>query len=180
MNKAYQAMRAYWLDVKNLQHKQEVPQLGVCKVCIAGVEMAALDGQGAVKHILIAASSLGNASIYFENNSPSGLGGFTGGASSDIIHEKALKVLQKAAISTAHLLPVDELPSQDDPKQITLFTVSTDGQKRMTVLPEEQVRTQSHPLYAFFAYTQQLFSAFRAQQEAAQKAAAATAQANKE
>ena len=43
MNKAYETMRGFWLDVKNLQHKKEVPQLGEQKICIAGVEMAAKD-----------------------------------------------------------------------------------------------------------------------------------------
>ena len=145
MNKAYDTMRAFWLDVKNLQHKQDVPQLGAQKVCVAGVEMAAVDAKGALKHILIAASSLGNASIYFENNSPSGIGGFTGGSSSGAIYEKAQQLLKQAAQSAEQLTPAATLPVQDNPKQVTLFTVSIDGQIRMANVPEAEVRQAEGP-----------------------------------
>ena len=104
MNKAYETMRGFWLDVNNLQHKKEVPLLGDKKICVAGVEMAAQDPKGGIKNVLIAASSLGNASVYFENNSPSGLGGFTGGAASGPVRDKALRLMQAAAKSGAFCL----------------------------------------------------------------------------
>ena len=167
MNTAYQTMKEFWLDVKNLQHKHEVPQLGEQKVCVAGVEMAAADEKGKIKHLLIAASSLGNASVYFENNSPSGIGGFTGGATSGPIHETALRLMQTAAQTVSQLTPVVSLLMQNNPEDITLFTVSADGQIRSLTIKEAQVRNPEHPLYGFFAYTQQLLGAFRTQQEAA-------------
>lgn len=173
MNKAYEAMRAFWLDVNNLQHKKEVPQLGDKKICVAGVEMAAADGAGAVKHILIAASSLGNASVYFENNSASGLGGFTGGASSGPVREKSLRLLRAAALAADKLTPTDILSVQDNPEQVTLFALSADGQTYAASLPETQARQPENGLYEFFAYTQQLLGTFRAEQEAAQKEASA-------
>ena len=164
-NNAYHTMKSFWLDVKNLQHKKEVPALGEYHICVAGVEMAALDDKGVVKNLLIAASSLGNCSVYFENNSPSGIGGFTGGTNSGPIHEKA-QLLLKAAADTAGKLPVvEKLPLQQNPENITLFTVSTQGEIRAQQIKESQAHTPANPLYAFFAYTQQLFGAFRAEQE---------------
>jgi len=171
MNNAYESMRTFWLDVKNLQHKKEVPQLGEQHICVAGVEMAAVDHQGATKNLLIAASSLGNASVYFENNSPSGIGGFTGGATSGPIHERAQQLLQEASYAAEKLPVVATLAAQKDPAKITLFTVSGDGTLRATELKETEVRNPEHPLYAFFAYTQQLLGAFRTQQEEAAKKA---------
>lgn len=171
MNNAYQAMRAFWLDVKNLQHKKEVPQLGEYKICVAGVEMAAQDRNGKIKNFMIAASSLGNASVYFENNSPSGLGGFTGGASSGEIHEKAEQLLKEASLCAGKLLPTELLPPQSEAQKITLFTVSADGQIRAAELPEAEARKPENELYAFFAYTQQLLGAFRAQQQAVAQSA---------
>lgn len=171
MNNAYQTMRAFWLDVKNLQHKEAVPQLGEQRVCVAGVEMAAVDGKGTVKNLLIAASSLGNASVYFENNSAGGIGGFTGGGTNGPIHEKALQVLQAAAAVAGQLPVVHAFAPQSDTDSVTLFTVSGDGQIRAAQLKEVQVRQREHPLYVFFAYTQQLLGSFRTQQEAAQKQA---------
>ena len=170
MNKAYETMRGFWLEVKNLQHKEEVPQLGAQKICVAGVEMTAADDDGKVKHLLITASSLGNASIYFENNSPSGLGGFTGGSASGPVREKSLRLLQTAAKLAEQLPTVTQLPQPTDPDQVVLFTVSADGTLRATAVAQISVRTTEHPLYGFFAYSQQLLGAFRNEQE---KAAAA-------
>ena len=167
MNTAYQTMRNFWLDVKNLQHKQEVPQLGEQKICIAGVELAAADGNGQMKHILIVASSLGNASVYFENNSPSGIGGFTGGAATGTVREKAQALMQAAAVVAGQLPLAESLPVQNNPQQVTLFTVSSGGKIRAQQVAEQVVRDRSHILYGFFAYTQQLLGAFRAEQEAA-------------
>ena len=76
---------------------------------------------------MIAASSLGNASVYFENNSASGLGGFTGGAASGPVREKALRMMQSAAAAAAHLQPVNSLPPQQNVEKVTLFTVSGEG-----------------------------------------------------
>ena len=162
-------MRSFWLDVTNLQHKKEVPLLSERKICVAGVEMAARDTQGGIKNLMIAASSLGNASVYFENNSASGLGGFTGGASSGVIREKALRLMQAAAAVADKLPAVTALAPQTDPEYVTLFAVSGDGQIYAQPLPENQARQHENELYAFFAYTQQLLGAFRAEQEKAQQ-----------
>ncbi len=167
MNKAYETMRGFWLDVNNLQHKKEVPMLGEKKICVAGVEMAAQDPKGGIKNVLIAASSLGNASVYFENNSPSGLGGFTGGAASGPVRDKALRLMQAAAVAAATLPVVPALQAPADPQKVVLFVCSGEGQIFAQELPEAEVRQPQHPLYGFFAYTQQLLGAFRTEQEKA-------------
>ena len=175
MNSAYKAMREFWLDVKNLQHKEEVPCLGGCKICVAGVEMAARDRNGKIKNLIIAASSLGNASMYFENNSPSGLGGFTGGSAQGPVRAKAQLLMQTAAQSAEKLPVAKELKPQDQPLDVTLFTVSEDGTIRALSVAEAEVRQTAHPLYTFFAYTQQLLGAFRIEQEVSAKPAAPAA-----
>ena len=162
MNKAYQTMRDFWLDVKNLQHKNEVPQLGPHKVCVAGVEISALDHNGVLKHFLIAASSLGNASIYFENNSPSGIGGMTGGATSGPVREKALRMLQAAAQVADKLPVVAQWQDSANSEEVILFVVSADGALRAVQLPNEQVRNPENMYYRFFAYSQQLLGAITA------------------
>ena len=167
MNNAYKAMREFWLDAENLQHKQPAPGLGNCNICVAGAEMAAKDHNGKIKNFLVAASSLGNASMYFENNSASGLGGFTGGACEGQVRAKAQLLLQTASESAEKLSVVTEIVPQNQPQEVTLFTVSVDGEWRAISLPEKELRQTSHPLYAFFAYTQQLIGAFRIEQAVA-------------
>ena len=166
-------MRDFWLDVKNLRHKNEVPALGERKICIAGVEIAARDAQDQVKNLMIAASSLGNASVYFENNSASGLGGFTGGAAQGPVREKALSLLQAAA-AVKHLQPVSVLPEQQNTDQVTLFVVSVDGQIYAREMKETDVRNPENELYPFFAYSQQLLGAFRSEQEQSFKSASSS------
>lgn len=179
MNKAYETMRAFWLDVNNLQHKKEVPQLGEQKICVAGVEMAAVDTQGKIKNLMIAASSLGNASVYFENNSASGLGGFTGGAASGPVREKALRLMQAAASAAGRLQEASSLTPQANPENVTLFALSGEGKLFVQELKEADARNPENPFYPFFAYTQQVLGAFRTEQEkaeAAQTAASAPKQ----
>lgn len=173
MNKAYETMRGFWLDVKNLQHKKEVPLLGERKICVAGVEIAARDTKGGIKNFMITASSLGNASVYFENNSASGLGGFTGGAAAGAVHEKALQMVHCAAEAAQHLQPVPALPPQQNTENVTLFAVSGEGRIYASEIQEKQARNPENDLYAFFAYSQQLLGAFRAEQEAASRQAPA-------
>lgn len=165
MNKAYGAMREFWLDVKNLQHKNEVPLLGERKICVAGVEIAARDRQGNIKNFMIVASSLGNASVYFENNSASGLGGFTGGAADGAVREKALQMMQSAA-QAADLSPVAHLAPQQNTDSVTLFVVDGEGHIYAKEIKEASARDPKNNLYAFFAYSQQLLGAFRTEQEA--------------
>lgn len=180
MNKAYETMRAFWLDVNNLQHKKEVPLLGEQKICVAGVEMAAVDTQGKIKNLMIAASSLGNASVYFENNSASGLGGFTGGAASGPVREKALRLMQAAASAAGRLQTAESLTPQANPENVTLFALSGEGKLFVQELKEADARNPENPFYPFFAYTQQVLGAFRAEQEKAEAAQAAAAQPQKQ
>ncbi len=180
MNKAYETMRAFWLDVNNLQHKKEVPLLGEQKICVAGVEMAAVDTQGKIKNLMIAASSLGNASVYFENNSASGLGGFTGGAASGPVREKALRLMQAAAGAAGRLQEASSLTPQANPENVTLFALSGDGKLFVQELKEADARNPENPFYPFFAYTQQLLGAFRAEQEKAEAAQTAAEQPQKQ
>ena len=174
MNKAYETMRDFWLDVKNLQHKREVPLLGERKICVAGVEIAARDRQGHIKNFMIAASSLGNASVYFENNSASGLGGFTGGAADGPVREKALQMLHSAAQTAADLLPAAHLAPQQNTDAVTLFVVDGEGHIYAKEITEASARDPKNNLYAFFAYSQQLLGAFRTEQEASAAAASAS------
>lgn len=171
MNKAYESMKKFWLDVNNLQHKKEVPALGAAQVCIAGVEMAALDDKGQLKHILVAASSLGNASLYFENNSPSGLGGFTGGAASGPVRDKALHMMQAAAKVAEKIGTVDQFPPLQNPENVILFIIDKDGHIRAIEKADQEVRKSENELYAMFAYSQQLIGAFRSMQEQTASAA---------
>ena len=58
MKQAYMNMRNFWLDVKNLENRKGVIEIGPDEISVAGIEMAFLDG-AETKHLFLATNSLG-------------------------------------------------------------------------------------------------------------------------
>ncbi|MDR0953311.1 MAG: hypothetical protein LBM71_03880 [Elusimicrobiota bacterium] len=168
MSEAYNNMRAFWLDVSNLENKHGLQAVGKDEILIAGTEFCMKDHNGQAKNILIAGSVLGDASMYFENNSKSGIGGFLGGGSQKA-RDLTAKLLGEAAKLSGEMMQADTLKLPSEPAKITLFAVS---KKTIFYVEVEALQISRHdnPFYNFFAYTQQLISVFREQEEAAAKA----------
>ncbi len=111
MNKAYENMRAFWLDAKNVENRKDVIEIGPEKIVAAGVEMALADGN-TIKHLLIATNSLGDSSLYFENNSKSGLGGMIGGHGNEPLQDAAAHMLAYAGKLTDKMTKLQNLPNK--------------------------------------------------------------------
>lgn len=159
-------MRAFWLNAKNMEHRHKAIEIGPEKIVAAAVEMTMMDGEQ-LKHLLIATNSLGDSSLYFENNSKSGLGGMIGGHGNEPLQEAAARMLAHAAKLTAQMtkLPAgSEVPSPSKAGQVCLIAVSNEFvfYKEM---PEEEARKQDNPFYPMFAYSQQVIGLFQAQQQ---------------
>ncbi len=159
MNNAYKNMRSFWLDANNFKDKRGLKGAGKDEVIIAGLEYCMKDNNGNLKNIFLAASVLGNASLYFENNSPSGIGGMIG-ENNETIKKAALNFINAGAEMTDKMMPVSALPEPKDPMKITLFAVS---EKQIFYIETEELaaRNTQNPFYKFYAYSQQLISAFR-------------------
>lgn len=166
MNKAYQNMRAFWLDGKNMQNRKGVIEIGPDKIIAAAVEMT-MEDAGQLKHLLIATNSLGDSSMYFENNSPSGLGGLIGGHGNEPLQEAAARMLAHAAKLTPHMtrLPAGaEVPSPTRAGQVCLWAVSNDA-VFYKELAETDARQPENPFYPMFAYSQQVVGLFQQAQQ---------------
>jgi hypothetical protein len=167
MNEAYKNMRGFWLDAENVENKKGVKGAGKDDIYIAGVEFSMPDHDGRVKNIIVAASVLGDASMYFENNSKSGIGGFIGGG------EDAKKItaalLREAAALAPSMQSSKELNIPSEPGKVTLFAV-TKGKIFFVERTAAEVSAKENDFFKFFSYTQQLISAFRAQDDKAHKA----------
>lgn len=165
MKPAYTNMRNFWLDVKNLENRKGIIEIGPEHICVAGIEMALADG-AETKHLFLATNSLGDSSLYFENNSKSGLGGMIGGHGNEALQTAAARMLAHASKLTssmqAQTVPAD-LPAPSMPGKVRLFAVSKEKLFH-TEFTEEELREPSHPFYPFFAYSQQAVGFFRAQQ----------------
>ena len=159
-------MRAFWLDAKNMQSRKGMIEFGPEKIVAATVEMTMLDGNQ-LKHLLIATNSLGDSSLYFENNSKSGLGGLIGGHGNEPLQEAAARMLAHAAKLTAQMtkLPAGaEVPTPSKAGYVCLIALSKEAlfYKEMT---EEDARKQDNPFYPMFAYSQQVIGLFKTQQQ---------------
>lgn len=166
MNKAYQNMRAFWLDARNLENRRGVLEIGPEKIVGAGVEMALADGANN-KHVLIATNSLGDSSLYFENNSKSGLGGMIGGHGNEALQTAAAHMLAYGGKLTTQMtkLPTGaELPAPSAAGHVCLFALSKENlfYKEMT---ETDARNPENPFYPMFAYSQQVIGLFKTQEE---------------
>lgn len=165
MNKAYENMRAFWLDAKNLENSKGIIEIGPDKIVTAGVEMALADGL-VVKHLLIATNSLGDSSLYFENNSKSGLGGMIGGHGNEPLQEAAAHMLAYGSKLTAQMTKISAgqlLPAPSKAGNICLFAVS----KQYIFykeLPEQELRNPDNAFYPMFAYSQQVIGLFKTQE----------------
>ncbi len=160
-------MRAFWLDANNMQSRKGVIEIGPEKIVAAAVEMAMPDGEQ-LKHLLITTNSLGDCSLYFENNSKSGLGGLIGGHGNEPLQEAAAHMLAYAAKLTAQMTKVpagDKVPPPSQTGQVCLLAVSNDAvfYKEM---PEKEARNPENPFYPMFAYSQQVIGLFKTQQQA--------------
>lgn len=168
MKKAYKNMRAFWLDASNLENRKGVIEIGAEKIVAAGVEMAAHDGTQ-LKYVFVATNSLGDSSLYFENNSPSGLGGFVGGHGNEALQETAARMLAHASKLTAQMTLAEGqlLPAPEQVGQVVIFALSK-TKLFFTQLLEKDARNPENPFYPVFAYSQQVIGHFSAQ-NAAQK-----------
>lgn len=166
MKTAYKNMRDFWLDVKNLENKRGVLEIGPDKISAAGVEMA-VDDNGTLKYVFVATNSLGDSSFYFENNSKSGLGGMIGGHGNKDLQDAAAHLLVHASRLTGKMtaLKVGEiLPEPISHEDVCLFAVSKDKIFYVHVR-HDQVCHPENPFYPMFAYSQQVIGHFRKEQE---------------
>ncbi len=165
MKKAYLNMRSFWLDVKNLENRKGIIEVGPDGVCVAGIEMALKDEEQ-IKHLFLATNSLGDSSLYVENNSPSGLGGIIGGHGNEALQDAAAHMLAYAGKLTEQMTALasgSALPPPSSVQHVRLFAVSKT--KLFHIEFEEQaLRKPEHPFYPFFAYSQQTLGFFRKQQ----------------
>lgn len=164
MKEAYKNMRHFWLDATNLDNRKGVLEIGPEKIVAAGLEMPFEDGK-TVKYVFLGTNSLGDSSFYFENNSPSGLGGVIGGHGNEKLQTAAAHMLAYAAklASQMECLPAgQELPACAV-GNVCLVAVSKD-KLFYKQLPESDARNTENPFYPMYAYAQQTVGFFREQQ----------------
>jgi hypothetical protein len=152
-------MRHFWLYDTIADAKAQFPVLGENQISIAGIEFCMYDGNNVIKNIFIACSTLKDASMYFENNSPSGLGGFLGTPDKETLHPSLTDMLEAAAKISHRMDIVKTLP----PAKLfntTFFAVSKKHLYARQLSNDECMRKHA-PFNRFFMSAQNMISAFR-------------------
>jgi hypothetical protein len=168
MTSAFENMRAFWLDANNFKTKdtKETPA-----ICVCGIEFCMLDHYQKPKKVFIATSHLGNASMYFENNSPSGIGGVIGKDSKEM-KKASFDFLTEAQNCQKNMTKTETLPLPSKIGKITLFLIGKDGIFTHTE-NEDSLRNQNNLFCKFYMASQHLIGVFRWQQDNEQKPAQA-------
>jgi len=159
MNQAYINMRNFWLHETVADPKAKFPVLGEQEISIAGIEFCMYDGNNVIKNIFIAASTLKDASMYFENNSPSGLGGMLGLPDKENLHGPLNAMLEAAAKISSRMYIVKTLP----PAKLFYTTFFAVSKKHLYArqLSNDECMQKNAPFYRFFITAQNMISAFR-------------------
>jgi len=159
MNTAYINMRNFWLHDTITDAKAKFPVLGEQEISIAGIEFCMYDGNNVIKNIFVAASTLKDASMYFENNSPSGLGGVIGLADKEALHGPLTNMLEAAALVTGRMYVVKTLP----PAKLFYTTFFAVSKKHLYArqLSNDELMPKTAPFNRFFLTAQNMISAFR-------------------
>jgi len=163
MNTAYRNMRNFWLHESIADRKADFPVLGQNQISIAGAEFCMYDGHNIIKNIFTAASTLKDASLYFENNSPSGLGGIIGLPDREDLRAPLTAMLDAAAKISGRMDIVKTLP----PAKVfytTFFAVSKKHLYAIQLSNDECMRKNA-PFGRFFITAQNMISAFRTADE---------------
>ncbi|MGB2579725.1 hypothetical protein AAIR98_001644 [Elusimicrobium simillimum] len=163
MNESYKNMRNFWTHETIYDKKAKFPTIGDNNISVAGIEFCMTDGQNKIKNIFLAASTLGDASMYYENNSKSGIGGTIGGKNHPEMKAAAEDFLNK----TAELNNLMEIASQLPEAKLyhtTFFAVSEKHLFVKQIANEEALKTDN-PFHQIFLSTQALIGAFRSIQQ---------------
>ncbi|WP_428898411.1 hypothetical protein Dip518_000604 [Parelusimicrobium proximum] len=163
MNQSYRNMRNFWIHEVKHEKKVSFPQIGPQDIIIAGSEFVMADADGKLKHIFIAANSLGDVSMYFENNSPSGIGALMGGEAQEQFKGKGVVMIAAAAAVSHDMEKVFELPAAQA-RYTTFFAVSK-GHLYVKQIQNTEVLRQDHPFHPFMDAGDKLISAFRITEE---------------
>ncbi|MCL2887939.1 MAG: hypothetical protein FWF35_01300 [Elusimicrobia bacterium] len=159
MNTAYRNMRHFWLYDTITDTKADFPALGENQISIAGIEFCMSDGNNVIKNIFIAGSTLKDASMYFENNSPSGIGGFLGTPDKETLHPPLKAMLEAAAKISPRMDVVRTLP----PAKLFNTTFFAVAKNRLYArqLSNDECMRKNAPFNRFFISAQNMISAFR-------------------
>ena len=158
MNEAYRKQRLFWHHINNLD-KPGLKMYGVDDIVLAGIEFALCDSKGAPRNIFIAANTCGESCMYYENNSPLGIGRLCGD-NSQIFNNIVSSILNQAADLTYNMDSYKRLPRPPELSLVTFFAI---GRKEnfYKTLTYNEIHSREHPYYPLYVYLRQLLNEMR-------------------
>lgn len=168
-SETYVALREQWFHPLPPGQEDELPGLGKLSAAAAGMEMTRCDaGKAACVRAFVGVSSLGDASIYVQNHSKEGVGGYIGADGEDV--DVAARKMTRLAGNAAGFKKTEQFP-EINPEEVIYFVRAKDG----TLYT--QVKHLGEPLISaeggsvLFQAGQDVIKECRLAQERAEKAA---------
>lgn len=158
MKEAYRKKRLYWHKVNNFD-KPHSKTYGADNILLAGVEFAMCDSKGEPKNIFIAATSCGESCMYYENNTPLGIGCLNG-VHNQIFDNIISSILNEAADLTYNMNLYKRLPCPPKLNLVTFFALGRKDNFYKT-LTYNEIHSSEHPYYPLYVYLRQLLNELR-------------------
>ena len=158
MNEAYRKQRLFWHHIDSFD-KPEIKAYGADKILLAGIEFMLCDSKGEPKNIFIAANTCGESRMYYENNSPLGIGCLCGDES-QIFTNIISSILNEASDLTYNMDCYKRLPAPPTLSLVTFFAI---GRKEnfYKTLTYNEIHSLEHPYYPLYIYLRQLLNEMR-------------------
>ena len=158
MKEAYRKKRLYWHKVNNFD-KPKSKAYGADNIVLAGVEFALCDSKGEPKNIFLAATSCGESCMYYENNTPQGVGCLNG-EHSQIFENIISSILNEAADLTYNMDSYTHLPRPPELSLVMFFALGRQENFYKT-LTYNEIHSREHPYYPLYVYLRQLLNELR-------------------
>jgi len=158
MNEAYKKQRLFWHHINSFD-RPEIKAYGADNILLAGIEFMLCDSKGEPRNIFIAANTCGESRMYYENNSPVGIGCLCGDGS-QIFDNIISSILKEAADLTYNMDSYKRLPAPPTLSFVTFFAI---GRKEnfYKTLTYNEIHSREHPYYPLYIYLRQLLNEMR-------------------
>ena len=158
MNKAYQAKRIFWHNLKNFDKAKAHP-FGDEKILVAGMEFVLCDSNGKPKNIFLAVNSCLCSQMCYEADTKAGIGVISG-QHNKIFRNIITDILNESVNLIYNMHCCKHLPAYPKLNFVNFYVLGR-KEKFCKTLTYAEIHYPEHPYYPVFIYFRQLISEMR-------------------
>ena len=158
MTKAFQSKRLFWHNLKNFD-KPNIVSFGLDEIIVAGAEFVFCDSKGYPKNIFIAANSLCESQMFYEENNAAGFGNIHGNQTK-IFDNIINAILHEVSELTYNMDQCKHLPACPKLNFVNFYALGHNG-KFCKTLTYSEIHFPKHLYYPLYTYFKQLINEMR-------------------